>query len=67
MSENENLYDAVAKAVDAGNTAKAAVKYHAARMAYFLRGNLEACHDSDLKALKKELARYNIHTGKWKK
>jgi hypothetical protein len=64
---SENLYDALDKALDAGRTAKQACRFHARRMARYLVGHLDACDHDNLKALKKELAKYNIHTRKWNK
>ncbi len=61
-----NSFDLVQQAVNEAQATQNAVERHAYRMGQLLRGNLRHCSGSDLKALKKELRAYNIHTGEWK-
>ncbi len=63
-----NAYDELTDAIAATKSVQSAVRYHSTAMASLLVGNLRSVTRSDyLKALKKELAQYNIHTGKWTK
>lgn len=63
-----NAWDAVREAVRAGRAAQAAVNDNAGVMAELLAGNLRRGSISHrvLAKLKRELAAYNIHTGRWR-
>ena len=43
-----------------------AARCHARTMAELLMDNLKECLPHQLKKMKKELKKYNIHTGTWK-
>jgi tRNA A-37 threonylcarbamoyl transferase component Bud32 len=63
-----NIFDDVRMAVVAAQQAQRAVDLEAQRMALMLTHRLQASKVSDrvLRAFKKELERYNMHTGRWK-
>jgi hypothetical protein len=63
----DNKFDQLTAALAEARSVRYAVQQHARAMGQLLVGNLNHCNDSDLVKLKKELANYNIHTGKWKK
>lgn len=62
-----NAWDAINAAVTEASDLDRAVARHAHTMARLLVGKLRHVDGSDLAALKRELAWYNIHTGKWRK
>lgn len=61
-----NPWDEVNAALYQAEELIRALDKHAYRMARLLRGRLRHASCSDVEALKRELADYNIRTGKWK-
>ena len=61
-----NAWDTMRAAMDEARTTLSAADRQVAHMASMLRGRLRLCDARDLKALKRELRAFNIHTGEWK-
>jgi hypothetical protein len=61
-----NKFDEMRQAVSEAKTTLAAADNVAYQMGSMLRGRLRHCSAYDLKALKRELAKFNIQTGRWK-
>lgn len=61
-----NKFDEMRSAIEEAKTTLRAADRIAAEMGWLLIGRLRHCNHMDLVRLKKELANYNIHTGKWK-
>jgi hypothetical protein len=62
----DNPFEEMRSAVSRAKEVFRAVEQCSRDMARLLRGNLRQCNDWDLKALKRELKDFNIHTGRWK-
>lgn len=61
-------HDAVAELVLQAERLRGAAKHHANVMAKLIVDNLKSVSSNDtLAALKRELADYSIHTGRWRK
>lgn len=61
-----NIFDAMREAVSGAEMTLRAADNVATDLAYVLRGRLRQVKRTDhLRALKKELARFNSHTGEW--
>lgn len=60
-------YEAVAALIQDSKRLEGAASSNANAMATLLVGNLHRVNGSTLADLKRELARYNMHTGRWKK
>ena len=58
----DTMRDAMAEARAIFNSAN----QYAAQMAMMIRGRLRECSADDLRAIKRELRDFNIHTGEWK-
>lgn len=61
-----NPFDEVSAAVDQAAALEYACNQNASRMARLLVGRLRHVSEWHLKALKRELRDFNIHTGTWK-
>lgn len=61
-----NAFDAMREAINSARQIHNAARRNTCGMARFLPGNLDTCDHSTLVKLKKELARYNIHTRRWR-
>ena len=64
-----SMWEVVEKALTDAEQVDNAARFHANRMARLLVGGLEKkrVDPEYLAALKRELHRYNIHTGRWRK
>lgn len=62
-----NAWDQVRAAITEGRRAQQAVNDNAGDVADLLVGNLRHVSGYTLERLKRELRRYNIHTGRWAK
>lgn len=60
-------YEAVAALIQDSKRLDSAASSNANAMATLLSGNLHRVSHSTLVDLKRELARYNLHTQRWKK
>jgi len=61
-----NPFTAMQEAIAQSRQLNRAIEQNSYALGYLLRGNLRYCSRRDLVAMKKELADYNMHTGKWK-
>jgi len=61
-----NPWDELKQALSEAENINRACDHSANSMAHILRGRLRHVNDWNLKALKRELRDFNIHTGKWK-
>lgn len=62
----DNAFDTMRAAVAEARATMNAADKMATQIAPLLRGRLRQCASWDLKALKRELRDFNIHTGTWK-
>lgn len=62
-----NAFDQMREALNEAKQVQRAAEQNAAEMGQLLIGNLRHCSDYTLRELKKELSRYNRHTGTWSK
>lgn len=62
----QNAFDEITLALDTARYVKKAAEKHANAMADLLSGNLRAVGRFRLTALKKELEKFNMQTGRWK-
>lgn len=61
-----NPWDELRAALSQARELERATENYAFQMGRMLRGKLHHCSNDDVAALKRELADYNIHTGKWR-
>jgi hypothetical protein len=65
--ETMNVFDQMTEALNTARDVQNEARNNAARMAQFLPGNMDKVDHGTLVKLKRELARYNMHTGRWSK
>lgn len=63
----DNAFDELTQALQVAREVERASSKNAEAMAALLQGNLKSVSQYRLRALKKELDNYNMHTGRWKK
>lgn len=61
-----NRFDQMRAAVREAEMTLDAAQSVARQMASMLAGRLRTCHAADLKRLKRELRKFNTHTGTWR-
>lgn len=62
----DNAFDQLTNALETAESVKRAAQNHSNQMARLLTGNLRYLSPGHLKNLKRELADFNIQTGRWK-
>ena len=63
----DNAFDELTRALDIARMVKRAAENNANSMADLLDGSLRSVSEYRLARLKKELRKFNIHTGRWSK
>lgn len=66
MSNDDNAFDKMRAAINQAKDTFRAADNAAGELAYWLSGRLRNVPSHRLKALKRELSRFNAHTGEWK-
>lgn len=67
MSTTSVSHDTIREFIASTKTAQSNARAHARTLGELLVGNLEGCDHTTLVAMKRELSRFNIQTGRWSK